>query len=61
MISECPCCGFTGIPEGITNDDDAVLSCEWCITNILGRPSMCSRAEEITRSRQRGADATPLH
>lgn len=33
-------------------EDDAVLSCPWCVFNIKGEPHFCSRAEEILRERK---------
>lgn len=53
-LTECPCCGWGGFKTAPATEDDAVLSCEWCTTNLLGEPNFCSRAKEIVESRENG-------
>jgi hypothetical protein len=53
VITECPCCGFDNYLETPKNEDDAVLSCDWCTKNVKGEPHFCARAEEINRERTR--------
>lgn len=47
VVTECPCCGWGGFKSPPKSEDDAVLGCRWCTTNVLGEPRLCAMAEEI--------------
>lgn len=56
MIDECPCCGWGGYKTPPATEDEAILACEWCTTNMLGEPHLCSRAK-IAASKRAGTEA----
>lgn len=55
MIDKCPCCDWKGYKDLPLTSDEAILACEWCTTNMLGEPHLCSAAKDAA---QRLKDAT---